>query len=307
MHVDELNDSYGLAGALRFDEHNGLARAQVTLPGCTATVYLHGAHLAAWQPTGADPVLYLSPRSEFAAGKAIRGGIPVCWPWFGPRSDGGEGPSHGFARLAAWDVAFAALLPGDNPTLRLTFSLQPTDQSRALGFDDFRLAYEMIFGQDGGRTLTLRLSVANTGKAPLRFEEALHAYLHAGNVREVTLLGVENALYLDKRDGLKQKHAPAAPLAITEQTDRVFPGATGAVVLQDPTLQRTITTAKENSATTVIWNPWNDGSATLGDLPPEGWQQFLCVETANTGADAITLAPLEAHTMEARLTVAHER
>ncbi len=304
MTADALNDSFGLPGVLRFDnEHDGLTRAQVTLPTCTATVYLHGAHLTAWQPAGQAPGLFLSARSDFAEGKAIRGGVPVCFPWFGPRSDGGTGPSHGFARLQAWEVAFAALVPGgadEADTLHLTLTLGPTELSRSLGFDSFRVAYEFIFGEDQGRTLTLRLSVANTGTAPLRFEEALHSYFHVGDVREASLGGLEGAAYLDKRDGAKEKRAPAEPLRLTAQTDRVFPDNTGAPTIVDPVLGRTIGLSKRGSATTVVWNPWDDGAATLADMAPDAWPGFLCVETANTGADAITLAPGEAHTMEAR-------
>lgn len=308
MTADTLNDSFGLPGVLLFDSgHNGLTRAQITLPTCTATVYLHGAHVTAWQPAGQAPGLFLSERSDFAEGKAIRGGVPVCFPWFGPRRDGSAGPSHGFARLQAWEVAFAALVPGsagEADTLHLTLTLGPTELSRSLGFDSFRVAYEMIFGEDAGQTLTLRMSVANTGMTPLRFEEALHSYFHVGDVREVSLAGLEGAAYLDKRDAMKEKRAPAELLRFTAQTDRVFPGNTDASVILDPVLARTITLRKRGSATTVVWNPWEDGAATLADMPPDAWPSFLCVETANTGADAITLAPGEAHTMEARVTAA---
>ena len=300
MTADELNRSFGVPGVLEFEDHAGLLRAQVSLPACRATVYLHGAQVTDWQPANLAPVLFLSDRSAYLPDKAIRGGIPICWPWFGARSDGQPGPAHGFVRLEDWDLAFAALLPGAEQRLHLTFTLAPTAQSRALGFDHFRLACEMIFGADLGRTLALRLSVANTGTQPLRFEEALHSYLRVENAAATQVLGLEGALYLDKTDANREKHAPAGPLVLTAETDRVFPGQAGPATLTDG--PRRITVAKRNSATTVVWNPWAEGTAKLADLAPDAWRRFVCVEAANTGTDAVTLAPGEAHTMEAVLT-----
>ena len=297
--LQQLNESFALPGILAFDEHDGLARAQITLPTCTATVYLHGAHLTHWQPTGQPDVLFLSPASAFAPGKAIRGGIPICFPWFGNGVDGTQKPSHGFARLEEWTFAFAALA---GQSLHLTFTLAPSEQSRALGYADFRTAYEIIFGQDQGRTLTLRLTVANSGEAPLQFEEALHSYFHVGDPRSAVLTGLESATFLDKTDHRSAKQAPAGPLTFERQTDSVFPNNQAALQIDDPQYGRTLTIHKQNSATTVVWNPFPEGSATLADLAPDSWQHFLCVEAANTGANAITLAPGQSHTLEARIT-----
>jgi glucose-6-phosphate 1-epimerase len=302
--LQSLNESFGLPGVLAFDVHPGteLIRAQVTLPNAAATVYLQGAHLSHWQPAGAAPVLFLSERSEFAPGKAIRGGIPICFPWFGPRSDGQPGPSHGFARITPWELTFAALVPGgdsaEGDSLRLTLTLGPEDLSRSLGFDHFRVACEFSIG----KTLSVRLSVVNLADAPLRFEEALHTYFHVGDVRRATITGLEGAAYLDKRDAMREKHAPAEALRLTATTDRVFPGNRADTAIRDEVLSREIAIGKTNSATTVVWNPWAELAKTLADLDAEAWPGFLCVEAANAGTDAVALAPRQAHTME--LTVA---
>ncbi len=307
MQVTELNQHFGLPGILHFDSQGELTRAQVTLPNTTATIYLHGAHLAHWQPAGEQPVLYLSPRSDFAPGKPIRGGIPVCFPWFANRGEGKPGPAHGFARLQDWTLAAAALLPktasSTSDALHLTFTLGPSEQSRQFGFDNFRLAYEVILGKDAGRTLTLRLSVANIGDAPLKFEEALHTYFHIGDIHQVELTGLESSPYLDKTDDFKRKTTPASPLKITGRTDRVFPGATAPVTIHDEANHRLITNTKTGSHTTVAWNPWSDGSATLPDLAPDSWLSFVCVETVNAGVDALTLAPREASSMQTDISV----
>ena len=301
MTANELNQNFGLEGALRFEEHGDLTRIQVTLPSCTATAYLQGAHLTAWQPAGESPVLFLSEHSVFTPGKAIRGGVPICFPWFGPRSDGGPGPSHGFARISPWELAFAALMPdtGDGDRLQLTFVLGPNDLSRSLGYESFRVAYEVMLG----KTLSLRLTVANLGSSPLRFEEALHSYFHVADVRKSPMAGLAGAEYLDKRDGGKAKHAPEAPLALTEFSDRVFPANSHAVAIHDEDAGRVIHVEKQNSATTVVWNPWPEGSAPLSDLGPDEWPHFLCVEAANTATDAIMLEPGATHTMGVMIRV----
>jgi glucose-6-phosphate 1-epimerase len=295
MTAKELNEHFGLEGVLRFEEHGDLTRARVTLPSCEATVYLQGAHLTAWTPAGTAPVLFLSERSAFTPGKAIRGGIPICFPWFGGRGDGGPGPSHGFARTSPWELAFAALLPdpGEGDRLQLTFVLGPNDLSRSLGFDSFRVAYEVLLG----RTLTLRLTVANLGTAPLQFEEALHSYFQVGDVRQAAIGGLEGAEYLDKRDDGRSKYAPKGPLQLTEFSDRVFPASTHPLAIHDEGNRRAIHIQKQHSATTVVWNPWPEGSASLGDLGPDDWTHFLCVEAANTATDAIRLEPGATHTM----------
>lgn len=305
MTADEWNRHYGLDGVLRFEQHGELTRAQVTTGSCAATVYLQGAHVAAWQPAGCAPVLFLSERSAFAAGKAIRGGIPICFPWFGARSDGGPGPSHGFARTSPWELAFAALMPdaGEGDRLQLTFVLGPNALSRSLGYDSFRVVFEATFG----RTLTLRLTVANAGDAPLRFEEALHSYFRVGDVARASIDGLRGAEYLDKRDGGTVKHAPTGRLRLTEFSDRVFPGNREGLAIHDEGKGRVVRIEKRDSATTVVWNPWPEGSAALADLGPEDWRRFLCVEAANTAADAIVLEPGATHTMGLTIFIEAER
>ena len=300
MTISELNDNFAIPDRLTFEEHAGLTRAQVHLSTADATVYLHGAHVTHWQPAGHAPVLFLSDCSDFAPGRAIRGGVPICFPWFGARSDGQTGPSHGFARIEEWEFAFAALMPGEHgEELRLTFTLAPSDLSRSLGSDNFRVAYEVIVGA----SLTLRLTVANLGSSPLRFEEALHAYFHVGDIRKISLTGLEDATYLDKTEGMKEKSAPDTPLQFTAETDRVFPENVTPVTIHDPIFNRNITIDKSNSATTVVWNPWRELAVKLPDLPDDAWPHFVCVETANTAQDAIVLEPGESHPMEAIITL----
>ena len=301
MDIAQLEENYGIPGHLSFDQHDGLTRVQVQVAGAAATVYLHGAHVTHWQPAGQQPVIFLSENSDFAPGKAIRGGVPICFPWFGPRSDGQAGPSHGFARIQDWDLVFAALVPGaDGDQVYMTFALYPNELSRSLGFDNVRAAYEVIVG----KTLTMRLTTANSGAESLKFEEALHAYFAVKDVRTTALTGLESALFRDKTDGMKEKTTPAGPLLLTTETDRVFPANTASVQIHDEGNGRVITVEKTNSATTVVWNPWSEQAMKLADLADDAWPDFVCVETANTATDAITLKPGESHAMTCVVSVA---
>jgi glucose-6-phosphate 1-epimerase len=301
MDIAALNESFGLPGLLAFEESNGLTRAVVTTPAASATIYLQGAHLTHWQPAGEQPVLFLSRKTAFQKGKAIRGGVPVIFPWFGDRHDGQPGPAHGFARTAEWEFAFAALAGED---LHLTFTLSPNETTRGLGFDRFRAAYQLTIG----RTLEMRLTVANDAETPLVFEEALHTYFAVTDVRQAATCGLRDTAYLDKRDleadgNAKRKTQTEDPLVLAQTTDRVYVDSSSTCVIDDAAGGRRITVAKENSHTTIVWNPWQELTAKLADMEPEGWQEMLCVESANAGANAITLAPGEVHTMRAILSV----
>jgi glucose-6-phosphate 1-epimerase len=299
MHADALNERFAIPGHLIFEDHGELVRAQITLPACTATIYLHGAHLTHWQPAGEQPVIFLSERTGLAPDKPIRGGIPICFPWFGPRGDGLPGPTHGFARTTEWELQFAALIPGDSPRLHLTLTLPPTEQSRALGFGDLRAALEISLGTELG----MHFSAVNTGDTAIRIEEALHTYFSVGDVRATTLTGLESARYLDKTDGFREKTNPPGPMPILGWTDHVYAGSASATTIHDAVAGRAIHIEKTNSHTTVVWNPSADGSTGMSDLGPEEWRRFLCVEAANTGSDAVMLAPQEAHTLGLTITV----
>jgi glucose-6-phosphate 1-epimerase len=296
LDLTQLNEHFGLPGVLAFHATTGgLIHADISTPQATATVYLQGAHVAAWQPKGQQPAIFVSRKSDFAPGKPIRGGVPIAFPWFAARHDGKTGPSHGFARIQEWTLAFAALAGGD---LHMTFTLGPTEISRSLGYDNFRLAYQLTIG----RTLTMQLTVVNDATVPLVFEEALHTYYAVADIHEVTLNGLEGVTYLDKNDNFQAK-AQHGAITITEPTDRVYLNTTSPCILHDTAGKRRITVAKTGSNATVMWNPWDSGALKLPDLDPTEWHEFLAVETVNAAANAVTLAPGAKHVMEAHVTV----
>jgi glucose-6-phosphate 1-epimerase len=296
MDITALNETFGIPGILAFEQHGELTRALITTPSASATVYLQGAHLADWQPAHEQPVLFMSPASAFKTGKAIRGGVPIIFPWFGDRHDGHSGPAHGFARTAEWFFAFAALAGDD---LRITLTLAPSETSRALGFDHFHAAYELTIG----RTLTMALTIANAATTPLVYEEALHTYFAVGDIRQASVTGLHATEYLDKRDSGTLKTQSEDPLVLTRDTDRVYLDTTSTCVIADAANARTITVAKQNSATTIVWNPWAELTAKMSDMTADGWQTMLCIESANAGDAAITLAPGATHTLRCMVSV----
>jgi glucose-6-phosphate 1-epimerase len=296
LDITQLNAHFGIPGVLAFHSTpSGLIYAGVTTGHATATVYLQGAHVAAWQPKGQQPAIFVSRKSDFAPGKPIRGGVPIAFPWFAARHDGKPGPSHGFARIQDWTLGFAALAGDD---LHMTFTLGPTEISRNLGYDNFRLAYQLTIG----RTLTMQLTVANDGAAPLVFEEALHTYYAVEDIHEVTVEGLDGVTYLDKNDNLQSKVQHGA-ITITAPTDRVYLNTASTCVLHDTGSKRRITVAKAGSNTTVIWNPWESGAAKLPDLDPTEWHEFIAIETVNAAVNAVTLAPGATHVMQAHVSV----
>lgn len=290
--LQDLTESFGIPDALAFEEKHGLLFANIAAPGASASLCLQGGHLLHWQPVGHQPVLFLSQKSEMAPGKAIRGGIPLLFPWFGPRQDGKEGPPHGFARTQAWKLEFAAIVGED---VHLTLTQAPTDLSRSLGFDHFNLAFQITIG----RSLRLQLTVHNAGEFALLYEEGMHTYFAVQDVEEITVTGLDGTSYIDKKDNFKVKPQVVGPMRITQPTDRVYLDTIAICRVHDPALKRTITIEKTNSQATVVWNPW----AEMPDIEPGGWHDFICVETVNVGEQAVTLAPGQTHTMESHITV----
>ncbi len=300
--LQDCIDKHTIAGVVSYstNEH-GLVYASITSDKCKAVVYLQGAHLTEWCPANQQPVLFLSEQSLFSPGKAIRGGVPIIFPWFGARTENKfsnrtDGPSHGFARTSEWQLVEARR---DNEDVVLTMSLAPNDTTRSLGYDDFLLTYSLVLGEKLG----LHLTVENRSTTPMYFEEALHTYFAVDDVRQISIYGLADTNYFDKTDGFKRKLQEESALTLSGETDRPYVGTEAIVEVSDPVIRRNIIVSKENSKTTVVWNPWAELTAKLADMSPDGWTRMVCIETANAMDDAITLAPGEKHTMSTNITL----
>lgn len=259
---------------------------------------IQGAHVIDWRTHGARPVLFLSERSQFRTGKAIRGGVPLCFPWFGPKADDPAAPQHGFARTRDWSLARADIaLDGG---VKLEFTLASDASSRTTWPHEFSARFSV----KAGRELTLALAVQNTSGSSLTFGAALHTYLAVSDVRQIAIHGLEHTDYLDKAGGHSvRRREGAEPITFSGETDRVYLDTTATCIVDDPGWTRRIHVAKTGSRSTVIWNPWIDKARGMADLGEEAWPGFVCVETCNAGDDTVTLAPGATHTLAAEIRV----
>jgi glucose-6-phosphate 1-epimerase len=274
---------------------NGLPRLCISTPTATAEIYLHGAQLTSWQPAGAEEVIFLSEESQWKEGKAIRGGIPICFPWFRGKADDPKAPSHGFVRTKTWQLD-AVERSGDTAVVSL--STVSDEETRAWWPYDFRLLHRVTIGAE----LTEELVVSNTGIKPLRFEEALHTYYRVSAADAIRIRGLDGVAYLDNTDDNREKQQEG-DILFTAPTDRAYMNTTHAVEIVDPGLRRRIRLTKQNSRTTVVWNPWSSGAHSLGDLGDEEWRTMACAEASNIRDLAVELAPGQEHSMKTVIQV----
>ena len=280
----------------------GLPKIGIQNDAACAEVCLMGAHVLSYCPVGQEEVLFLSKHSEFAqTGPAIRGGVPVCWPWFGPPNTK-ELPnaktSHGFVRQYMWEVdEFRLVSPRRT---EVTLLLRDSPASRAIWPYSFELRMKISVGA----TLEMSLETVNTGDIPFTFAQALHSYFSIGEVSQVRIKGLDGLKFIDK--------APATPpapnpqqgeIAITEETDRIYLGHEGQAIIVDPVKHREIVIDKSNSNTSVVWNPWVAKSQRMPDFGDEEFHQMLCVETCNVADDAVLLSPGRHHSLAATISV----
>ena len=287
--IDALNAQFGGGDRPRFTlSPGGLALAQLAAAGAEATVALQGGQVLGYTPPSGRPVLWASRLAYDAPGKAIRGGIPICWPWFGPHPSEPSLPQHGFARVAAW----YALASGP-ASLRLGLSDNAT--TRALW--PYRFSLDLLITLGAG--LEVALTMRNTGDAPFTCSGALHSYFAVSDVAAVSVGGLNGTRYLDKVGGGEQ--AQQGPVTICGEVDRIYLRTTAPCVIDDPAWDRRIVIEKLGSHTTVVWNPWVEKAARMADFADDEYPQMLCVETANAADDSITLAPGAAHRLRATI------
>lgn len=244
--------------------------------GASLKLSLQGAHLLSWKPAGAPEQLYLSPRSEFVPGKAIRGGVPVCFPQF---ADRGPLLKHGFARTLPWELVMQQ--QGKDDALAV-LRLRDSDATRAIWPHAFELELSV---RVGGRTLDIELACENTGDAALQFTAALHTYLRVADLDAVSVEGLSGLRYFDS---VKQAEAlQRMDLLLTGEKgvldlDRIYFG-----VKERPLLvaedRRQVVIRQQGFDDAVVWNPGPERCAKLADMPADGWSEMLCVEAASIG------------------------
>ncbi len=294
---ENLNQRFAIEGIVSFHERpKGFVVIEVNNAHASATIAMQGAHLMTFQPKGQEPLIWTSPEAKLAEGKSIRGGVPVCWPWFGPHKSQPNFPAHGFARTVPWRLNQVHALT--NASTRLEFELIQSPATRAQWPQPCSVRNIITIG----KTLKHELITSNHGSDPMTIGEALHTYFQVGDVRKVTVNGLQGCDYLDKVQGF-QRINQHGPVDFNGEVDRIYLNAPAVTEIRDPAMRRRIVIRSQGSHSTVVWNPWTEKAAQMGDLGPDGYLHMLCVETANAAEDSVSLASGAQHRLVAHYAI----
>ncbi|HYN79379.1 MAG TPA: D-hexose-6-phosphate mutarotase [Lamprocystis sp. (in: g-proteobacteria)] len=284
MNIETLNAEFGIVGALRFTAgRGGMTMIEVDNGLATALISPYGGQVLAYRPAGAvADLLFVSECAYFAPGKGIKGGVPICWPWFGADPRGQGGPAHGFARAWPWSVLATTTLPSG--ATRITLGLADDAQTRGIWPHHFNLLVEITLGA----TLGVELITRNAGDQPFHITQGLHTYFNVGDVTRLRVLGLEGCTYIDKAAGANDAIVTQdGPVTVAAEVNRIYESVPPALSIEDPVLGRRILIQSRHSATCVVWNPWVDTARAMADLDDEDYRVMLCVETVNTASEVI--------------------
>ncbi|MDP2418178.1 MAG: D-hexose-6-phosphate mutarotase [Hydrogenophaga sp.] len=298
--LDGLNATHGQPGQLWFDAGpGGLPFIHVHNAHAQACISLYGGQVLSFRPHAHTDLLFLSEQAVYQLGKAIRGGVPLCWPWFGPDPQALGRPNHGFARTRLWSLLATGHTP--NGETHITLGLTDEPDTRTL----WPHAFELTLNITLGATLELVLTTRNTGTAPFDITQALHSYFAVSDSAQATVTGLDGCTYIDNATGahgvLRQQ---AGGVRFEGEVDRIYTGAPAELALQDRAGQRTLSIASTGSQTAVVWNPGAAVAARMADLPSGGERHFVCVETANAANEVVTVAPGGEHRLMASIGLA---
>jgi glucose-6-phosphate 1-epimerase len=296
--ISDLNTRFGIPGVATIDAgKGGLARIRVNSPLAEAEIYLHGAHVTRFQPRGQKPVLFMSAESNFDPAKAIRGGVPLIFPWFGPNAANPKAPQHGFARTTPWTIR--AIRAGADGATEITLGLDSSESSRLHFPHDFSATFTVTLG----KALDMILEIVNKSAGEMRYEEAMHTYLAVADIRKTKIDGLAGRTFIDKVEKAARKTQPPGAFTLMGETDRVYLDTKDTVTVDDLGNNRRIIVSKSGSDSTVVWNPWIAKSKAMADFGDEEWPGMLCIETANAAENAVKLAPGARHAMRATVAV----
>ncbi|MEI6211131.1 MAG: D-hexose-6-phosphate mutarotase [bacterium] len=288
--INQLNKRFGAAGRIAFRAGpGGMPIAALAGPHGACEVSLYGAQVLGYKPLGHAPVLFISRKACYEIGKPIRGGIPICWPWFGTHAQEKSRPAHGFARLQLWTLLTAEY---SAQVTDIKLGLCDNEYTRSLWPHPFDLSLRVVLDSN----LRLELTTRNRDKSAVTISEALHTYLRVRDVTHINVSGLDGVRYHDALTG--QEHAAQhGAIHIHGETDRIYHDTNPECCVNDVGLGRQIVVAKRNSHATVVWNPGAEKARRMPDFGADEHLQMICVETANVRQTALTLPPGEEHTM----------
>lgn len=293
MNIEQLNHEFGIADHIKFIEGTGgFPYIRVDNAKASAIISIYAGQVLSFQPAN-EPhnLMFLSERAYYQSGKSIKGGTPICWPWFGPDPDGKGRPAHGFVRNRFWEVIRTEATPGGEG--KITLGLKESAETRAIWPHSFDLSLEITIGD----SLNLELITRSKNGDMFPLTQALHTYFKVGHIDQMVVLGLEGTEYVDKTDNGRVKTQTGA-VVIDKEVDRIYRNVQGELIIDDAEFNRRIRINSKGSKTAVVWNPWAKISAEMTDLEDDDYECFVCVETANADLDIAHAGP----NSEARLT-----
>lgn len=298
MDIAQANDEFGIDGALQICAGNGgFAVIRIHNEHARADICSYVGQVLSYQPEGEkDDLLFVSEQAHFKPGKAIKGGIPVCWPWFGPDPHGRGGPDHGFVRARQWKLLQTEMMVDGSCRVRL--GIKDNEASHALWAHPFALQIEVKVGA----TLDVALISQNHGDAPMILTQALHSYFKIGDIRQAQVLGLSGYDYIDKV-GESAQRSQSGPINFDGPVNRIYLETTEELVIDDPSLGRRIQIEREGSRSAVVWNPWIEQSRSMRDFGDQDYLQMVCVETTNAATDAVELPPGNTYRLASRYAI----
>ena len=286
MNTEQLNTEYAIPGQLKFIQGaGGLPFIEVTTANSSALISVYAGQVLSFRPAGeVDDLMFLSEKAYYQTGKAIKGGAPVCWPWFGADPQGLGRPAHGFVRNRMWNVVATEITVSG--AIRVILGLEDTPETIEIWPQSFTLMLEITVG----KSLNLELVTRNTGAQLFPVTQAFHTYFKVGDISQVSVSGLEDTDYIDKVDNSALKKQ-IGPVVINEEVDRIYLGVRDELVINDIALKRRIRIRSGGSKTAVVWNPWAKISAEMADLQDNDYRNLLCAETTNAATDVVEVSP----------------
>ena len=297
MNIEQLNNDYGIADKVKFVEgKGGFSLAEVSNEYAKATISLYGGQVLSFKPVEQSEMMFVSSEAYYQTGKAIKGGAPICWPWFGPDPEDKGRSSHGIARNRLWQMR--NVVSTQDGATQVILGLKDTAETREIWDYSFDLEIAITVGS----SLTIELITHNTGQQPFKITQALHSYFQVGDIDRVTVLGLADKVYLDKVDGGKQK-TQAGSVTFSGECDRIYLDVPSQLTIEDLALNRNIVVTSTNSKTAIVWNPGAKIAAKMADLGEQDYLNFVCVETANAADEIIEVAAQEQYKLTAEYAI----
>jgi len=277
-------------------ESSGKSFIEVNTSLTTATISLNGGQILSWHPKKEkEPVLWVSNAATYKFGKPIRGGIPICWPWFGPHPDNATLPNHGVARICPWILSSIRI--HDDSIVDIQLTLTNLDNFKHKHLFKWLDLVKLTVNYRISDTLEISLTTKNNhDSCEITLTEGLHTYFNVGHIKKIQIDGLSGCEYVDlvkdNKRGLQKE-----PLTFEKEIGRVYINTDSTCIITDDIFNRQIIVEKKGSFSTVVWNPWINSAANLPDMGPESWQNMVCLESANAYENEISILPLGEHSL----------